>query len=152
MNPVPILRAINRAPSNKRKPKQSLSPVSEILNLPFLRELSLGLVLLLLILAVRTTRLGFKNGSIELNVDFLHSQKVDSDCCMLDAPLETTQAKPRTREDVDRLLAVPPVGLLIRTGGEPGSASRPAQRSGPDAPNSLASPDPSGADSAPVRH
>lgn len=44
--------------------------------------------------------------------------RVAVDYSSRDALLEAAQTKPRMREDVDRLLAVPPVDLLIRTGGE----------------------------------
>ena len=44
--------------------------------------------------------------------------RVAVDYSARDALVEAAQAKPRTREDVDRLLTIPPVDLLIRTGGE----------------------------------
>ena len=44
--------------------------------------------------------------------------RVAVDYSSRDSLLEAAQSKPRTREDFDRLLTVPPVDLLIRTGGE----------------------------------
>ena len=44
--------------------------------------------------------------------------RVAVDYSSRDSLLDAAQAKPRTREEFDRLLTVPPVDLLIRTGGE----------------------------------
>ncbi len=44
--------------------------------------------------------------------------RVAVDYSSRDALLEAAQARPRTREEFERLLSVPPVDLLIRTGGE----------------------------------
>jgi undecaprenyl diphosphate synthase len=44
--------------------------------------------------------------------------RVAVDYSSRDSLLEAAQSKPRSREDFDRLLTVPPVDLLIRTGGE----------------------------------
>jgi len=44
--------------------------------------------------------------------------RVAVDYSSRDALLEAAQAKPRSREDVERLLTIPPVDLLLRTGGE----------------------------------
>ncbi len=44
--------------------------------------------------------------------------RVAVDYSSRDALLEAAQARPRSREDLERLLTVPPVDLLIRTGGE----------------------------------
>ena len=44
--------------------------------------------------------------------------RVAVDYSARDALLEAAQARPRTREEFERLLSVPPVDLLIRTGGE----------------------------------
>ena len=44
--------------------------------------------------------------------------RVAVDYSARDALLEAAQARPRSREEFERLLSVPPVDLLIRTGGE----------------------------------
>jgi undecaprenyl diphosphate synthase len=44
--------------------------------------------------------------------------RVAVDYSSRDALLEAAQARPRTREEFERLLSIPPVDLLIRTGGE----------------------------------
>ncbi len=44
--------------------------------------------------------------------------RVAVDYTARDALLEAAQARPRSREEFERLLSVPPVDLLIRTGGE----------------------------------
>jgi undecaprenyl diphosphate synthase len=44
--------------------------------------------------------------------------RVAVDYSSRDAMLEAAQAKPSTRQDIERLLRVPAVDLLIRTGGE----------------------------------
>jgi len=44
--------------------------------------------------------------------------RVAVDYSSRDSLVDAAQAKPRTREDFERLLTVPPVDLLIRTGGE----------------------------------
>lgn len=44
--------------------------------------------------------------------------RVAVDYSSRDALLEAAMARPRSREDFDRLLSVPPVDLLVRTGGE----------------------------------
>ncbi len=44
--------------------------------------------------------------------------RVAVDYSSRDSMLDAAQAKPRSREEFDRLLTVPPVDLLLRTGGE----------------------------------
>ncbi len=44
--------------------------------------------------------------------------RVAVDYSARDALLEAAQARPRSRQEFERLLSVPPVDLLIRTGGE----------------------------------
>ena len=44
--------------------------------------------------------------------------RVAVDYSSRDSLVEAAMARPRSREDFDRLLAIPPVDLLVRTGGE----------------------------------